>query len=121
MKYVDYFFYKFYCTILKTGEKESPYINAYIGIAAMISFNILSVILLLGIDLGEKEVISMLFCLIATTYFLFVYKQRYIKIYSRFVNNDPYPRLGYVIVISYIVLSFAGIICAAFAVRNGLA
>jgi hypothetical protein len=118
MKYIDYFFFKYYCIIMKTGDKNSPQIITFIGIATMLCFNILSVYLLIGVKIEKNEVLGIMFLLISAMYFLFIFKQRYLKIYNRFVEKDPYPVLGNLIVESYMIISFIILIISAWVARG---
>ena len=120
MKYIDYFFYKFYCIILKTGEEKSPQINSYLGIAGMLLFNIITVLSIKGISLDNNEVLGVFFMIAIIFYFMFIFKQRYLKIYSRFKKKDPCPRFGYLFVIIYIILSFSTLVLAGITARNSL-
>ena len=121
MKYIDYFFYKFYSTILFKSwvENDTSYINTYLGIAGMLCFNIMSVMFLTGAELNVRIILTILFSLIIITYFTFIFKKRYLKIIERYKNNDPYPILCLTLMIIYIVFTFATFIFSAWWVRQG--
>ncbi|MFW5872849.1 MAG: hypothetical protein ACOCVN_02570 [bacterium] len=65
------------------------------------------------------QVVSMVLIFSTVSWFVFIRKKRYLLIYNRFKNNDPFPIGGRVLVLVYVVLSFAGIILAAAAGRYG--
>jgi len=103
---------------MKTGDKTSPQIITYIGMAAMIGFNILTIVFLLGMKVKEREALCIFFVLIFLMYFIFIYKKRYLEIYNRFIKKDPFPKLGNIIVESYIVISIIGLAVSAWIARG---
>ena len=104
---------------MMTGERSSPHINTFLGIVLYFGFNIMTVLFLNGYVLEKSRILLMVFLLIFSSWFIFIRKRRYLSIYERFRTKDPYPIGGRVFVIVYVVLSYAGFILAAFAVRNG--
>lgn len=119
MKYFDYFFFKHNELIMMTGERSTPHINTFIGIALCVGFNIMTVLFLNGYVPEKSRIVLMVFTLTFISWFIFIRKRRYLSIYERFRNKDPYPIGGRVFVIVYVVLSYAGFILSAAAGRYG--
>lgn len=115
MKYLDYIFYKFNSLILfkSFSKNDSSYINTYIGLAALPTFNILSILLIIKTEFDLKNIVFLFFILMFISYLTFIRKKRYLKIIEYYKKNDPYPILGKVILICYSVITFLFIIFSA--------
>jgi hypothetical protein len=121
MKYIDYFFYKFYKSILfgsKNIEDNLNYINAYLGVAAMIMFNVITLCFILKVKLSIELILSTLFALFAMSYFVFIYKKRCLNIIKKFEDHDPQPILGKIVFALYILISFGLFIYSAWLERQ---
>lgn len=119
MNYLDYFFYKFYKSVLFGKEANNlNHINAFLGLAAMVVFNIISVMFLFNFKASLEIIIKITLSAFLISYFLFIYRKRYLTIINKFNEHDPYPILGKVIFITYVVISFGLLIFTAWLERQ---
>ena len=89
-KIPDYIFYRLYKNSNVTN-KSIPEWSSIFVISIILTFNIFSILVLLDYDLksiGEKGIKIIPLILIGLSYFLFIYKKRYINIIKYFDQTE---------------------------------
>ncbi len=117
---LDYYFFKFHKTIFLNKEFESTYINNYVGIAALISFNFLTVLIFLDVPFRSFEIFTAFVAITIVSYLYCIKGGRWRKILEKFDKCDPYPVMGKVVVIGYFALTIIALLTTAYMRRNGL-
>ncbi len=104
---LDYLFYRLYAFCLKI-KITSPAFSAIIFFAALIALNVEGIKLLIYPTASENyNVIRYYyFFIIAVLYFIYIFKDRYVKISEKYKNESSLQKkLGYSIIIIYFLLS----------------
>ena len=119
-KILDYYYYRFNKTVWLNNEFESTYINTFIGISALLSFNIFTVFFVLSIPISVLGMLIIFAAIILLSYFYYINNGRWRQILLEYSKNDPYPVKGRIILFIYFALSFIGLVSAAYMKRNGI-
>lgn len=104
MKFIDYFFYKYYCKLIKIqGNDSYAHVYAYIGLAVLFTLNVLSILFLNGYQISVVIGLLVFVLFIFIFYFLFINNDRYLSVYTRYIADDSFPILGGILVECYIL------------------
>lgn len=98
-----YLYYRIYSWNLRTwGKADLPQLNALLGVSALLYFNLLSIEIIIQLTSGFGVIVKLgitkihavfvAFALLATNYFLFLAKGRYLRLEREFGGEPPAPR-----------------------------